>query len=80
MSGPITILTPPRNGKVVIEYQSNKRRDITDTLELHDDTDGREIQTVLMKNNDNWDYANWLDPDKWHNGTLEGTDGETVHT
>jgi hypothetical protein len=69
ISEPILILTPSRCGIVVIQYQSG-RRALVDVAELHADGGIKEINDAIGQHNSGWDYANWDDPDKWHNGVL----------
>jgi hypothetical protein len=69
ISEPILILTPSRNGIVVILYKSG-RRALVDVVELHADGEIAEINQAISQHSADWDYTNWQDPDKWHNGAL----------
>ncbi|HTY25591.1 MAG TPA: hypothetical protein VMC85_20850 [Desulfomonilaceae bacterium] len=69
ISDPIQILSPSRNGKVVIEYASG-RRAIVDTTELDATCGISEINQAIGSHNNSWDYSTWVDPEKWTNNLL----------
>jgi hypothetical protein len=67
ISGAITILTPSREGKIVIQYRSG-RTEIADVGGLWADKGIKEVNDAIGTLNESFDFANWQDPDKWHNG------------
>ena len=70
ISGPVEILTPSRDGKVVIRYQSDGRRAVVDVGELYGDRGISEVNQAIGAHNLTWDFSTWLDPARWHNGEL----------
>ncbi len=68
ISNPVAILTPCKDGKTYIRYQSGQLA-LVEVSELHADNGIQEIGARLSEINATWDWAEWDSPN-WH---VQGT-------
>ena len=64
LSGPVTIMTPRKDGRVWIRYQSGRIAEV-DGTELSADDGIREIGAALATIANTWDWREW-DTSNWH--------------
>jgi hypothetical protein len=64
LSGPVTIMTPRKDGRVWIRYYSGRIAEV-DGTELSADNGISEIGSALTAIADKWDWREWDTPN-WH--------------
>jgi hypothetical protein len=69
ISEPVLLLTPVKNGRIWIRYQSGRIAEI-DVTELHAEGNWQEINGVIDAIESVWKWHNWDTPEWHYQGTF----------